>query len=208
MEPADFDKIIQEKLSENNESHAHDIESSKPFVWSAVQRQTGNRHALRWYHLAAAIVLMVISFGFVLNNVQKSYSSKIDVLSERIEGLQGNYLTQEEQIKVKNSEFASLGNELKVVEKQLVTLKNQPRVETIIYQTDTVYIKQVEYVTVVEHEPSIVIEAIEVVESVETETISEIKTQTEKTIYPSHSYASNNKTETLKLKFGTFASKN
>ncbi len=202
MEPAEFDKIIQEKLSENNELHAHDIESSKPFVWSAVQRQTGKRPALRWYHLAAAVVLMVISFAFVLNNVQKSYSSKVDLLSERIEGLQENYHTQEEQIKVKNREMASLGNELRDVEKQLVTLKNQPDVETIIYQTDTVYIKQVEYVTVVKHEPAV---NVEVVKSVETEMLPEIKTQTEKVIYPSYSYASKNKTETLKLKFGTFA---
>jgi len=208
MEPADFDKIIQEKLSENNESHAHDIESSKPFVWSAVQRQTGKQHTLKWYHLAAAVVLMVISFGFVLNDVQKSYSSKIEDLSDRIEGLQENYLTQEEQIKVKNSEFASLGNELKVVEKQLVTLKNQPGVETIIYQTDTVYIKQIEYVTVVELEPSVAVEAVEVVESIKTETNPEIESQTAKVIYPSYSYTSKNKTETLKLKFGTFASKN
>ena len=207
MEPVEFDKIIQKKLSENNELHAHDIESSKPFVWSAIQNKLGRNRSLTWIHLAAAVVLLMVSFSFILFSIQNSHESEIDALSEKIDQLQENYHSQKNLLASKNIQVESMGIELRQMEVQLADLQNQdqPQKESFIYRTDTVYLTQVEYITRFEEPESN--EIIETVGDPEILDIAQVESEMDVAIFPSYSYRNTAASESVKLKFGSFAEK-
>jgi septal ring factor EnvC (AmiA/AmiB activator) len=153
MEPSDFDKILREKLHENHDLHTQEMESAKPFVWSAVYNEIGRKKTLTWYHLAAAVVLLMITFSVLLVNVQKGHQNEISQLSNKIDQLEKSFVTQAEQLQVKDTQLTSMKNELKNVEMRFASMDQQTPVspkETVVYRTDTVIVKQVEYVTVVE----------------------------------------------------------
>ena len=62
MEPFVIDKIVREKLQHNSVLHRQQMDSIRPFVWGAVQQQIATQQSITWYHLAAAVVLLVIVF--------------------------------------------------------------------------------------------------------------------------------------------------
>ncbi len=80
MEPMDIDNIIKNKLQESSDLHTHEMDSAKPFIWSAVQNQILKR-SITWYHLAAAIVMLMVSFSFVLYSIQNRHNKEINLLS-------------------------------------------------------------------------------------------------------------------------------
>ncbi len=213
MEPIEIDKIIREKLLESNELHQHEMDSAKPFVWSAVQNQVRRKKPLTWVHLAAAAVLLMISFSFVLYNVQKGHKNELNLLSDKIDQLQINYSSQGELLLRKDIQVNTLSDELKNVELQLADLQQQKPLspkETIVYRRDTVYLKQVEYITTVSDPVGSNEIAIGIVEDkaeqMETTTVPEMETDT--AIYPSKSIQANNQqSETLKFKFGSFVTR-
>ncbi len=212
MEPFDIDNIIKNKLRESNDLHSHEMDSAKPFVWSAVQNQIG-KSTLTWVHLAAAIVLVVLSFSFVLYYIQKGRKNEIELLSNKVDQLQKDYLSQAALLQTKDTQVASLGNELKNVELQLTDLQKQPlsQKETFVYRTDTIYVKQVEYITIVSgHDEPMEIVSDPLEEQSEQLAMTKVpEIKTDDAIFPSYSNPRNKQTsESIKLKFGSFTAKN
>ncbi len=213
MEPFDIDNIVREKLQESNDLHTHEMESAKPFVWSAVQNQIGWRRSLTWVHLAAAVVLLMIGFSFILFSVQKGHKKEIELLSEKIDQMQTYYVSQEKQLRSKDTQVAFLGNELKNVKIQLADMQHMEPLtqkETIVYRTDTVYLKQVEYITAVsdptEAKEITIGTVAEQPEQVETAKVQE--RETDDVIFPSYSNQGNRPpSETIKFKFGPFVAR-
>ena len=213
MEPIDIDNLIKNKLLETNERHQHEMELAKPFIWSAVQNKIGKKSSLTWYHLAAAVVILMISFSFVLYSVQKGHTNEMELLSDKIDQLQRDYSSQATMIQTKDSQVATLGSELRNVELKLADLQLQKPLsqkEVFVYQTDTVYLKQVEYITTIAYpdEP----EEKDIVPSVEqTELIGIAQVQQDQmddAIFPSYSSQRNSQpSETIKIKFGSFTVK-
>ena len=151
MEPNDFDRLLKEKLAQPNEAYQKEVEASKPFVWSAIQREVHMPYALKWYHLAAAVILLLITFGFVFTNMKGQHQDEMLALTNKVEELQQYYESQEEVLNAKDMELARLSGELERVESKLVTLNEQAPVsykETIVYRTDTVIVERVEYIEV------------------------------------------------------------
>lgn len=210
MEPFDIDKIIKNKILESHESHKHEMDSAKPFVWSAIQNQIG-KQTLTWIHLAAAAVLLLISFSFVFYSLQKGHKNEIIQLSNKIDQLQKDYLSQAELLHTKNIEVESMSCQLNNVELQLTDLLQQKPLsqkETIVYLTDTVYLKQVEYITTIADpmEPKMksIATAGEQSEQIETSIIRE--KEIDYIIYPSYSsQGKNQQAETIKFKFGSLS---
>lgn len=207
MEPTDLDNLLKAKLQESSDVHRQEMDAAKPFVWSAIQKNISNGHSLRWYHLAAAVILLLISFVFVLQNVQKSHENEMVLLSQKIDQLQQHYVSQETALKSKDQELGTLMSELKNVELKLDDLQHQqPEVskETIVYRTDTVVVKQIEYIT---RNPNPVIAMETSSDNQETrteniETNSKRNTSVNYAIYPSMaSQNRNQKSETIKVKF-------
>lgn len=205
MEPTDLDKIIQNKLKEGNTAHQQELEKAKPFVWSAIQKEMEPRRTLKWYHLAAAVLLLLISFAFVLQSVRKSHESELIMLSSKIDKLEQQFEVQNATLNSKNDQVSKMAEELKIVEARL-TEEKQPELgvvrERIVHKTDTVYVKQVKYIT--KYEPSTIVkEAHQPIEDGELAKNDQSPANIEYAIYPSYSDRQQNiKSEKVKVKFG------
>lgn len=207
MEPTDIDKLLRAKLEETSDVHQQEMDAAKPFIWSAVQKNVNNGHSLSWYHLAAAVILLLISFTFIFVNVQKSHDHEMVLLSNKIDQLQQNYLVQLEEINSKNTAVSLLASELKNVELKLSDLNQEKPIahkETIVYRTDTVYLKQIEYITtvsnpVMQNEDMVISEEGEIEQLAKAENL---ENEIDDAIYPSFaSQGKKQKSETIKLKF-------
>ncbi len=152
MEPIDIDKIIRDKIVEGSDLHEQEMDSAKPFVWATVQNNIGKKKLLTWYHLAAAIILLLVCFSIVLYDIQEKHTDEIRLLSDKIDLLQKNHVSQADLVKSKDQEVESLGNELKQVQQKFTNLAQQKPIaqkETFVYRTDTVYLTQIEYITAI-----------------------------------------------------------
>lgn len=212
MEPMDIDKIIKDKLQENNDLHMHEMDTAKPFVWSAVQSQMATKPSLNWYHLAAAVLLLIISFPFAFYGIQSGHKKQIDLLSNKIDQLQQDYTSQQELLNTKDSQVVLLGNELKNIELKLTDVQQQqsvPRKEMIIYRTDTIYVKQVEYISTT-RDPMVLSVVRTEKDSELIEGLEEINTQERRSeaIFSNDTYRANKQpAETIKIKFGSFTAR-
>ncbi len=209
MEPSEMDQIIKSKLSASSDLYRHEIDSSKPLVWSAVQNQIGPKVPLAWYHLAAAVLLLTLCFSFILYYVQEAHNKELYLLSVEIDQLKGNYLSQVQQLNAKDNQVKSLGSELKKVEQQLSYLQQQ-KPKTVVIQSDTVLIKQVEYITTVSTPSNPEEQAISTTESQpeQIETNSRKEREVDEVIFPSYSTQGHLEPETLKFKFGPLQVRN
>ena len=211
MEPYDIDKIIKGKLNESNDLHSHEMDSAKPFIWSAIQNKIDRNRPLTWLHLAAAVVLLLLSFSFILYTVQNGHKNEISHLSDKIDQLQARYLSQEELLLTKNTKVESLGNELREVEFQLADLYKENPIsikETIVYRIDTIYLNQIKYVT----KASDQIQPIDINLDVKENQAALVEVRKKEDgemddiIFPTYSSQENSKqsSESIKLKFGSF----
>lgn len=148
MEPFDtdkFDALIRQKMSEPIDVHTKEIEQSRPFVWTAIQQK---KPLIAWWHLAAAVVLILISTGGTFIVQQRSHTREIQSLAQQVAELKHSYKQQELQLTSKQQEVQALGQELAQMETTIRDASDfTPPPPTIIYKTDTVYLKQVEYIT-------------------------------------------------------------
>ena len=210
MEPFDIDKIIKNKLEQDSEIHAHEMESAKPFVWSAIQNQIGSRKSLTWYHLAAAVILLMISFSFILFSIQKGRHQEIEQLSYKIDQLQKDYVTQAELLHFKNTQVESQGYELKNMEVRLTHLQeNKPaaQIEKIILQVDTVYIKQIEYITKItdSNDENKLMKGEQIEMAIQTEKTDKQESNIDDMIFPSTRNAEKSEqAESIQIKMGFF----
>jgi hypothetical protein len=131
------------------------------------------------------------------------------MLSSKIDQMQKNYFSQAERLNAKNNQVESLRNKLISVELQLTDLLKQKSLfpkETIVYLTDTVFLKQVEYITSVS-DPVVSKEITPGTlgnQREQTETVIAPELETDDTIFPSYSSQGNrHKSETIKFKFGS-----
>ena len=206
MEPTEFDKLLKTKLQEFGTLHHNEMDKARPFVWSAVQRNIRGSGSLRWYHLAAAIILLLISFVFVLRNVNKSHESEMVLLSQKIDELQEQYISQQTTLHSKDKKLGTLMVELQNVEQKLINLhdsKPEEFTERIVYRTDTVIVRQIEYVTrevdpliakEINHKPDLINEKADVK--------IDNNNKINYAIYPSVArHDKNQKSETIKVKF-------
>lgn len=215
MEPFDIDKIIREKLSESHDLHLDEMESSKPFVWSAVQKKTDVRRPLTWFHLAAAVLFLMLSYSFVLFSIQEKHNDEMGLLSEKMKQLEQNYIARAEQLEAKNIQVNTLEGEMKLIKAkfannqqvpQQVWEKPKPEKTQMVYLTDTVYIKQIEYITTIvdpshSEEPMLENRAPDP-ERIETNLAQNSKT--DDIIFPSlQSRSKNQNSESVKFRIGT-----
>ncbi|MEM9831048.1 MAG: hypothetical protein AAF944_10450 [Bacteroidota bacterium] len=210
MEPFDIDNIIREKLQQSNDLHKHQLDSAKPFIWGAVQQKIIAKRAIMWYHLAAAVVLLMIIFSFVLYGVQQQYRQQADLLAAKLDQMQQSYESQSKALYTKDTQAELLATRLGAMEQTLASLQaEQPPApkKVIIYRTDTVYIKQVEYVAIAAdstHSEKLIADRSE--EPLEKEATLPHETKTDDVIFLSSSNQGKNQpSESIKFKFGAFS---
>lgn len=207
MERSDFDRLIKHKLSGENTAHSKEIREAKPFVWASVHNNLAKKATLRWYHLAAAILLLLISFTFLLKGVQKNHSEEISRLAAKLDQLEEDFQSQEQQLIVKEQQVSEMADEIRMVEIRLASINQEaPKIskEVVVYRTDTVYLKQTEYVSVTDHVPDANPASAQVIQtSVEEKSTQAFDTKLDEVIYPSLAQSRNQqKSESVKVKFG------
>lgn len=214
MEPSELDRLIRQKQQEAKGLYQRERDSARAKVWSSVHSQIEKKKSLRWYHLAAAVVLILIPMAIVFNSMQQSGEKNLENLTEQIDQLKKDYLQQAALIIEKDAKLASLQVELLKVETQLKALEEIERSaqsERIVYVKDTVYIKQVEYITTIT-EPVPIDESLSTEISEQTEMASAQMAPSESRddiIFLSHQRKKDSqRSESLKLQIGSLTSRN
>lgn len=210
MEPNEIDNIIRNKLQESSDLHRPEMDSAKPFVWSAVHNQIVGKQSLTWYHLAAALALLLIGFSFVLYQIQTGHRNQIDLLSNKVDQLQQNYSSQVNLLQTKETQVESMGKELRNIELQLTDLQQQESIvkkETIVFRTDTVFIKQVEYINNTPDPMEMKVVSTSTIQDPDEqeEIVTAQESSRDDAIFSNYSYPGNRQqSETIKFKFGSF----
>lgn len=212
MEPFEMDKIIREKLQGKPDVYRHEMEEAKPFVWSAVHNQINEKRSLTWIHLVAAILMLFISFTFVIIKLNQRHQEEINALAEKVDLLQKNHQLEREVLQVKDAQVSLLTNQVKESESKLAEIfQTNPAVQRnhVIYRTDTVFIKQVEYITTAPQlidVPDPVAEVAEIEPQQELTQVQENKR--DDIIFPADRIQSGAQdSETIKLRFGTLTAR-
>lgn len=217
MEPFEIDDIIRNKVNQASKRDSSESNKAKPFVWASVRSNLDHRSGLRWYHLAAAVVLLLLSFAFLEIRSQKQHQQEMASLSQQIEELRNTYEGQLAVITEKEAEVLVLRSDLHSLEQQLENLEttSEPQIqERILVKTDTVYVKQVEYIQLasIEAEPKLLDESLPDTSATEEDSIAN-KTEKSKTtdseIFPSlaQKQAIEDEEESVKFRFGSFVTK-
>lgn len=151
MEPNEFDQLINDKLSQENDLYQKEILDSQSFIWGEIQKQTNTKvFSIAWYVAAAAILLLIISSSIFLK-MEYNSSKKIELLSSKVEQINNNS-KEVTMFTLRNEELTTLCNELKILENSVAQLREKkPSVKTVIqnqlvYQTDTVFLTKIEYI--------------------------------------------------------------
>ena len=215
MEPFDIDKIVREKLQETHDLHIVEMESARPFIWSAVQRQIGEKRPLTWLHLAAAVIFLITCFSVVLFTVQKKHHNEMSLLSNKMNQLEQSYRSQAEAVHAKDLQVKTLAGELNSLEAKLANNQQIPEKplsepNQIVYRTDTVYIKQIEYITTVSSPATqeVNLPEDEVFEPARMESDVAQKRETDDIIFPSYQAQSKKQpTESIKFRIGSMVTK-
>lgn len=211
MEPFDIDKIIREKLQENSGLHKQQMDSARPFVWGSVQQKIAVQGSITWHHLAAAVVFLLIAFSVLLYGIQQMHNQKIDQLTNKLDQIQQSRAVQVETLRTKETRAESLENKLRQVELLLVDLQQQSSEvkEVIVYRTDTVYVKQVEYITVAADSTQpkeLIADVVKKPLEKEEEATELQEVKTDDVIFLSSSSQSKDQpSEAIKFKFGAFS---
>lgn len=218
MEPIDFDTLIREKVLEEGNIHSKEANMARSGIWIGVQDKLKKGRFISWYHLAASIVFLIIGFSVILFIVQKNYHSEnrdLLVKIEKLEKLEIEYRARMSSLEVKEKQIQTLTSNLNSLESKIAGLSEQkleapvPVVKTI-YQTDTIFVKTVEYLTQVpESEIGSTVDQNVLNEEVISDLLEKdqviVSTQIDDKIYPSPTTKNQDEsTEKVKFKFGNF----
>ena len=219
MEPFDLDKLIREKVLEEDNIHSREADNARAEIWTSIQDKTSKGRFISWYHLAASIALVIVSFTVILFLLQRKHTLENQELISKIESLEENYAQGESSIFEKDHQIKELTSNLNELESKLIVLSEkefQPMTPIVIYKTDTVFVKTIEYMA---YTPDAQAETVEITSVDENLTIdpSDIKTDTKGSsdppfdgiIYPSPDSRKKGKDEeSIKFRVGTIIAKN
>lgn len=209
-----LDKLIREKLGQDISLHEREIESSKSFIWSAIQRKTSEQKSLAWFHLAAAVIVLVIVFSFFFLKIQQDHQQELQLLTNRIESIQKYYSDQESTLLSKEAEINTLSSQIDELQIQMTGMGETSNsveikeVERVVYHTDTVYVSEIRYVTASNPDQSNLLPDSEKPSDLNIITsVTSHDVERDDEIFPSQStQKSIQSPESIQLKFGAFAS--
>jgi len=207
MKPNEIDSLIRSKLQENDSFYDHEMAAAKPFIWAAIRNKITRTSLITWHHLAAAMILLFMVFSFIFNSLRLEHQRELDILSDKIDQLQRINNDRGMISEAKETQIASLENQLRYSAIQLdeLTHESQTEVPTRLNHTDTVYINTVELIPTVAEINTHPDHYQAYMESVPVEVL---KTEMDDVIYPDFSNQGNKqRIETIHVKFGSFTAR-
>ncbi len=151
MEPSDFDKSIRDKLSQQPDLHRQEIANAKLAVWSQVDHNLYRSNRTLWYLMVAAALILLIGFSVLFVQYQQRYEQELTSLRSELNKVQQQNESQSTTLSQRDQQLSRLEGQLSQKEVQLVAFReHQPQKvrERIVHRTDTVYMTEVQYLTV------------------------------------------------------------
>ncbi len=212
MEPFEMDKIIREKLQHKPDMYRKEMDEAKPFVWSAIQHQINGKHSPTWKHLAAAILVLFISFTFIIIKFNQRHKAEIIALTEKVDLMQREHQSEKEALQSKITQMSQLTDPPMLAESNLTEeVQANPGIqkEIVVYRTDTVYIKQVEYITTTSQPLPTSEPAVETAANDSELLVTQVReNKKEDVIFPAERIRSEAQdSETIKLRFAAFTAR-
>jgi hypothetical protein len=199
MEPHDFDKFIKGRVRQTSDTYKHERDAAKPFVWSAVQNNLRKTSQVTGWHLAAAVIAILMLFTLVFYSSQQKHRRELDLVYTKMKQLQQHYDVQTSLLQSREIQLDSVEDQLNHVVRHLEHLSQKPTppAERPIPKIDTIFIRQVEYVTA---EPELEVALVQ-------NAIPE-KNEIDQVIFPIQKSSINNqREEAIKVKFGSFTAR-
>jgi hypothetical protein len=153
------------------------------------------------------MVLLFMVFSFIFNSLRLEHQRELDILSDKIDQLQRINNDRGMISEAKETQIASLENQLRYSAIQLdeLTHESQTEVPTRLNHTDTVYINTVELIPTVAEINTHPDHYQAYMESLPVEVL---KTEMDDVIYPDFSNQGNKqRIETIHVKFGSFTAR-
>ena len=133
------------------------------------------------------------------------------MLSEQVDKLTQNYTQQVSSTDMKDQQLKELLDELQELKYKLDEIQNERPAtmtrERVVYRRDTVYVKQVEYVTKMET-PIVIADVDELQMENEDESMHVQNAVVQHAIYPGNNkYTADQRTEKVRVRFGNLGAK-
>ncbi|MEQ8713137.1 MAG: hypothetical protein RIC80_08965 [Cyclobacteriaceae bacterium] len=151
MEPSDFDKAIRNKLSQQPDLHRQEIANAKLAVWSQVDRNLYRSNRTPWYLMVAAALILLIGFSVLFVQYLQRYEQELTSLRSELNKVQQQNESQSATLSQRDQQLSRLEGQLSQKEVQLVAFREQQPQEVrerIVHRVDTVYVTEVQYLTV------------------------------------------------------------
>ncbi len=151
MEPSDFDKAVRDKLSQKPDLHRQEIANAKLAVWSQVDHNLYRSNRTPWYLMVAAALILLIGFSFLFVQYQQRHQQELTSLKVELSEMQQRYESQSVALSQRDQQLSRLEGQLSQKEVQLVAFREQQPLEVrerIVHRIDTVYVTEVQYLTV------------------------------------------------------------
>jgi hypothetical protein len=168
-------------------------------VWSAVQNNLRKAGQITGWHLAAAVIAILMLFTLVFYSSQQKHRRELDLVYTKMKQLQQHYDVQTSLLQSREIQLDSVEDQLNHVVRHLEHLSQKPTppAERPIPKIDTIFIRQVEYVTA---EPELEVALVQ-------NAIPE-KNEIDQVIFPIQKSSINNqREEAIKVKFGSFTAR-
>lgn len=151
MDPKAFDALFQAKVGEADGLYQEEIQTSKPYAWTAVQSNLAPvQKDRKWFYLAAACLLLFFGLGSVwMLQTNKQHQSEMAVLKAQLNQLSSQNTAQEQQVGNKNDELLQLQEALEALQASVLAKESeaiQQAVPQYIVRKDTVVIERIQYI--------------------------------------------------------------
>jgi len=156
------------------------------------------------------MILLLLSFSMVFYISQKRHQNELAQLQHQVDQLKESYQTQVVSLDQKEAQMESLSMELHNVKLDLqdVPAEARPQKELVKFRTDTVFIKQIEYLNTPSENNEVDKTPFKTTPSEMSQTAELQENEIEDAIYPDYrNLQQQQKTESIKFKFGTFTAR-
>ncbi len=213
MEPKEFDRLIKSRIQQPSDVYQKEMEAAKPFVWSAVQGNLRNTGQVRHWQLAAAAAVLLILFSLILYTSKQEHQKELDLVYGKMDQLQQHFNTQTNLLQTREMQLDSVASQLNQVALHLEQLTQRPIASSTtspILKVDTVFIRQIEYVTA-KPDPDIPEASDPENSTLPSSAVVQVSPPQENkidhVIYPSQKSAVHNSKDAIKVKFGSFTAR-
>jgi prefoldin subunit 5 len=146
MKDEQYNQYIREQVKNSEDLYYSDIENNKEDVWDRIEERLEKKKVIPiWIYIAAASIILLISFGFMFNQKITNKNHEIALLKAQLQAKD----VELSSISKTNYEVVKIIDTVKIVNEKVVYLPVKAYEKVVVHDTitnmvkvtDTVYIK-------------------------------------------------------------------